>query len=234
MKKILIVFLFLFSSCFAEDFHLFTRGIYFYEKNDVEWHINFKGKIPSFCGFYFILFNVNGNCLYCDAIFSSDYSEKPFTITIPKDNITGCYKAVIVGEEAVFDSLKLPLSDLDYETYGSDYFAVHYKGRIYFQTPTDDTYVLGAYKGHLKVFNEKGEVIADTKITKKQEKYDNLTEFAGKREITYSLELECRYFKVKNGKKIFVSNDPKKIFIPDENIDKIEWWKIPLLTKEKR
>lgn len=220
--------------CSAEEFNLYSEGIYFFEEKDVEWHISFRVKIPSSCGFYFILFDKNNHALYCDAIPSGDYAEKPHTITIPRDNITGCYKGVIVGEEAVFDVLSFPLSDLKYEVYGGDYFATHYKGKIYFQVPKDDTYVIGAYKGHLKVLNEKGEIIADTKLTKKQEKYDNLTEFAGQRGITYILERECRYFRVKNNKQIFVSNNAEKLFIPDENLDRIEWWKIPLSTKATR
>jgi|GEM_PF-4630116 len=229
MKKLFFIFFLLFEISFSEELHLSSEGFYFYEKEDKEWHINFKGKIPSFCGFYFILFDTKGNIFYSGAIPSSDYSEKSYTIKIPKDNIAGFYKGVIVGEEAVFDSLSLPLSDLEYEVY----FATHYKGRLYFQVDSDDIYILGAYKGNLKILNEKEEVIADTRITKKQEKYDNLTEFNGKKGITYILEKECRYFRIKNNKKIFLSNDPKKLFIPDPELDKIEWWKLPL-KKETR
>lgn len=228
MKKFLFIFLCLFGLIIAEEFHLYSEGYYFYEKEDREWHINFKGKIPSFCGFYFILFNEKGNIFFCGAIPTGDYSEKPYTIKIPKDNVIGFYKGVIVGEEAVLDSLFLPLSDLEYEVYGGDYFATHYKGRLYFKVDSNDKYILGAYKGNLKVLNEKGEIIADTKITKKQEKYDNLTEFQGEKDKIYILEKECRYFRVKGDKKIYLSNDINKLFIPDPNLEKIEWWKLPL------
>ncbi|MCM8764720.1 MAG: hypothetical protein NC830_05125 [Candidatus Omnitrophica bacterium] len=220
--------------CYAEEFHISSKGIYFFEEKDSEWHINFKGKMPTSCGFYFILFDANGKALYCDAISSGDYSEKPYTITIPRDNLTGCYKGVIIGKESVFDALSLPLSDLKYEVYGGDYFSTNYKGKMYFQVRKDDTYVLGAYKGHLKVLNEKGEPIADTRETKKQEKYDNLTEFSGQSGVTYILQIECRYFRVKDNKQIFLSNVAEKLFIPDEGLDRIQWWKIPLSTKEDR
>ncbi|MCM8815718.1 MAG: hypothetical protein NC937_06120 [Candidatus Omnitrophica bacterium] len=236
MRKIgpLVLLCLTVSFCFAEEFHISSKGIYFFEEKDVEWHINFNGKIPTSCGFYFILFDANGKALYCDAIPSGDYSENPYTITIPRDNITGCYKGVIVGKESVSDALSLPLSDLKYEVYGGDYFAASYKGKMYFQVRKEDTYVLGAYKGHLKVLNEKGETIADTRETKKQEKYDNLTEFSGQRGINYILQIDCRYFRVKNNNPIFLSNIAEKLFIPDEKIDSIEWWKIPLSTKEDR
>ncbi|MCM8803272.1 MAG: hypothetical protein NC827_08210 [Candidatus Omnitrophica bacterium] len=233
MQKVFFVFILFSFICFSEDFNIYSKGYYFYEKEDREWHINFKGKISSFCGIYFILFNEKGDIFYCGVIPSSDYSEKPYTIKIQKDKITGFYKGVIVGEETITDSLSLPLSDLEYEVYGGDYFATHYKGRLYFRVESDGVYVLGAYKGNLKVLNEKGEIIADTRITKKAEKYDNLTEFEAKKDNVYILEKECRYFKVKEGKKIFLSNDAKKLFIPDPSLDKIEWWKIPLKGENK-
>lgn len=237
MRKFVVFSFFLLFSVlfgFTEELHLLFKGVYFYEKNDTEWHINFKGKIPTSCGFYFLVFDKNGKILFSGAIPYGDYSEKPYTIKIPKDNITGFYKGVIVAKESVFDVLFLPLSDLEYEVYGGNYFASSYKRKIYFQVPHDDKYILAAYKGHLKVLNESGESIADTKITKKQEKYDNLTEFTGKKGITYILERECRYFRVKEDKKIFISVNPEKFFIPDESIDKVDWWKLPLLIKEAR
>lgn len=234
MKNVIVLSLFLCTICFAEGLNLYNKGFYFYEKTDVEWHINFRAKIPSFCGIYFILFNTQGKTLYCGAIPYADYSEKPYTITIPQDNLTGYYKGVIVGEEAVFDALQLPLSDLEYEVYGGNYFATHYKGKLYFQVNKDDTLVLAAYKGHLKVLNEKGDVIADTRQIKKQEKYDNLTEFQAHKGTTYVLEKDSRYFRVKGNGKIFISNDARKLFVPEETIDSVEWWKLPLSTKETR
>ncbi|MCM8808715.1 MAG: hypothetical protein NC934_00885 [Candidatus Omnitrophica bacterium] len=233
MKKLLFVFFLFFLLCFSEGFHIYSKGYYFYEKEDREWHINFKGKFSAFCGIYFILFNERGDIFYCGVIPYGDYSDKPYTIKIPEDKITGFYKGVLVGEERTIDSLILPLSDLEYEVYGGDYFATHYKDRLYFKVEKDELYVLGAYKGNLKVLNEKGEMIADTKITKKTEKYDNLTEFQAKKDDVYILEKECRYFRVKNDKKIFLSNDAKKLFIPDPALDKIEWWKIPLKGETK-
>lgn len=213
----------------VSHYSVFATGCYVREANNQEWSLRLVGKIPSLCGAYMVVHDAAGKTIYHGVIPHGSYPEdKPYVVTIKPDGIAGDYKIVIVGHQNDMLGLTAPFTDLPFEVYGGWTFAIgdDPNTKPFFKAPEGVTKMkLGAYKGHLKVFDKAGKIIADTRVGGQQMKYDNTVEFAVTQGETYQLHREeCFYFKSYLPGTFFIVFQPERWFSPSTNLDTIKWW----------
>lgn len=215
--------------------YIMALGYYVREQEDKDWHINISGKISSLCGIYVIVYDDGGKVVYHGSVPCGEYSDKkPFSIKIPKDGVAGDYKIKIIGAQDDFLGINLPVSDLKEVYYITGTTIGHGKGRyVLFQTPPEQKEViLHAYKGHLKVKDNTGKVVGDSRKDSKyggdkygtKYRYSNYFTLKTSPGVTYRIEPEAFYFGCKEG--LYVMFKPDSWFFPDKKLDNIKWWRL--------
>lgn len=203
-------------------------GYYGREPKDGVWHIRLVGEIPSLCGAYLVVHDAAGRTVHHGPIPHGLYpAERPFDVAIPADGRAGDYKIVLVGHQRDKLGVTWPFTDLDAEVFGGCTFAISRDaGRLpaFRAPPGIDAMKLGAYKGHLQVLDEAGTVVADTRVSGVEEKYDRTVEFAVTTGAVYRLKRDCFYFRDYLGKRLFMAFDPARWFFPDPALDDVAWW----------
>lgn len=214
-----------------------AHAYYFREVTDQPWNIKIIGEIPSMAGAYIIIHDVRGKILYKGTIDYGEYPEKkPFLIHFPADGVTGDYKFILLGQQQDFTNMDLPVSDLPLEVYGGKWFSF-----MAITQPTafrvrSGTKVLGmrSYRGHSKVYDDKMQVVADSKaglnLMKPTEDnkgfynaLDNPLEFEIDSKRHYWLSVGG-YFEPRED--IFFAFDLARLFEPDPRLENWKWWRL--------
>jgi hypothetical protein len=214
--------------------NVMAHGYYVREETDRVWHLKLVGKIPSLSGAYIVIHNVEGKIIHHGPIPHGEFTQaKPYTVAIPKDGITGDYRMIMVGQQGDMLGVMIPWTDLPLEVYGGSSFSVgHDKGvKPIFKAPAGVTKMsLGAYKGHLKVRDAEGKVVADTEVNgksgSKRYRYDKMITFAVTPGATYTIERRCFYFRSYIPGTCYLTASPERWFKPSSELDKIKWWEL--------
>jgi hypothetical protein len=212
----------------AEHHHVMAGGYYAREVKDQEWHLRLVGEIPSLCGAYIVIHDAAGKIVYHGVIPHGQYpADRPYVVAIKPDGTVGDYKIVMVGHQNDLLGVTVPYTDLPSEVYGGANFTIGHEPDVepLFRAPDGVTKMsLGAYKGHLKVADQTGRVVADTRVGGVLKKYDMTTDFDVKPGDTYRLQLECFYFRSYLPGTLFIAFDPARWFSPTAALDQVKWW----------
>ncbi len=205
-------------------------GYYARETTDGPWHIRIVGTVPSLCGAYVLVFGAGGDIVFRARIPHGTYPEDaPLLLKVPADGVTGDYKIKVIGHQRDLLGIQVPMTDLGAEVYGGTSFTIgHDEGRrIAFKVADQEELTVSAYKGHLKVRDAAGRVVADTCGTPETppqvSRYSNLVTFPAKAGETYWIEPTAFYFGAKS--RLFLTFDPDTWFLPNPLLDEVKWWR---------
>ncbi len=231
---VLMIFCFSFS-LLGKGNHIMANRYYIREVKDQPWQLRISGKIPSLCGIYVIIYDKNKKVIFNGAVPGADYpAAKPYIINIPEDGITGDYAVKIIGAQDDYMKIDLPISSLPEVYYMLSTTIGHEKGRkVLFMVPEDKEIILSAYKGHLKVTDSSGKVVADTRngkyggtAYKAKYRYSNYIPVKCKKGEVYTILPEAFYFRSNVG--LYVMFKADGWFVPNKQLDKINWWQVEL------
>jgi hypothetical protein len=211
--------------------NVMAEGIYVRESEDQDWHVRIAGEIPSQCGAYLIVHDVNGKSVFHGVIPNGKYSaDNPHLVKIKKDGVAGDYRIVMVGHQYDKMGVLAPWTDLPLEVYGGGNFSVgHDPIKVFFQAPPGVTEMhLGAYKGQLQIHDAEGKLVADTRKGKPHGRYDNGIQFKVEQGKTYRMARQCFYFRSYIANSLFIAFDAVKWFVPDARLNEVKWWEIPI------
>jgi hypothetical protein len=209
--------------------HLVMAASFVRETQDQEWRLRITGRLPTPPGMYAIVYNEAGDLVCHGAIAAGDYSpETPFTLTVPKDGLAQQYVIKLLGVNANFDAVTLPMTDLPFEVYGGrgdSIFVMPYPARgqirrLAFQVNPGASNVLFFGAANMSVLDTNGVVLADTRSDK--------AELAPKSGQTYWLDPgNANQITVKGGEKIYFTFDPERWFYPSItwDLESRPWWK---------
>jgi len=208
-----------------------ANGYYAREVRDQDWHVRIVGEIPSLCGAYLLIHDAKSRVIHHGVVPHGKYpSGKPFVVTVKKDGVVGDYKIIMVGHQRDKLGVTVPWTDLPYEAYGGSSFSIGHDLNIkpFFKPPPGVKKMhLGAYKGHLRVLDAKGKVVADTYTQgRKHGRYDNAVEFKVKPGATYTIERKCFYFRSYIPGTLFLAFERGRSFAPSPELDKVKWWEL--------
>jgi hypothetical protein len=211
---------------------IMAEAIYFQEKEDRAWRLRFTGEVASRAGILFVLHDARGREIRQGIIpFGVHSAEKPFEVAVAVDGITGDYRMVMVGDQTDFLMLETPFCDLPFEVYGGSQFALATNRTLYFLTSKDEKRMaLGAYGGHLKVYDEAGAIVADTEkggtrgVDKAFNRFDNVIDFEVSPSTKYRIEASVTYVHSRN--RLCVAFSKEKLFVPDAALDDVKWWEL--------
>ncbi len=211
---------------------LFFKEAFVREDTDKPWAIVLKGEIASLAGCYIIVHNTQGRQLAIRHVESGRYpSEAPFRIEIAVDGETGDYRVLIVGHQQDVMGVKLPMTTLDYEVYGSDNFAARNAPSLWFQIrPGEEQSLFSGHSGAVRVKDGEN-VVLQTQIMKGGKGASAST--TGKVQLQpgrfYQLEImDTFYFSIKPNP--LLAFDPRRWFLPNSDVGQVAWWQ---LTEEK-
>jgi hypothetical protein len=223
------------------------QSYYFREPDDREWHLTFVGEVPEYPGGYIVLHDAASRLVYHGELPRGTYTvEKPFVVTVPKDGITGDYRLVLLVSEGVVLGLRRPLSDLPFEEVGGHYafrMGSPWPVPVFFRAPADTTSMaMAGYKAYVRVFNMKGEIIADGRVdgrTLEQMdeaqrkrmgdsfgKYDIISEFPVEPGQLYVLDSNAAVNTFPDSEERYLALDPAKLFVPDSKLTAVKWWQL--------
>lgn len=209
-------------------FTMMAGGYYAREDTDREWHVRLVGEIPSRCGAFIVIHDAKGKAIFHGKVPCGKYpEEKPFIVTVKPDGVTGDYKIVLCGHQDDLLGVQVPFTDLPFEVYGGTNFSMGHEpeAKPWFKAPPGVTKIkFGAYKGHLKILDKNGRVVADTRQSKVVEKYDNMVECPVVPGESYQLIREVMYLRCASPRTLFLCFDPARWFRPDEALDEVKWW----------
>ena len=211
-----------------KHFTMMANGYYAREDKDREWHVRLVGEIKSLCGAYIVVHNAQGKAVYHGMIPCGKYPEdKPFVVTVKPDGVTGDYKIVLCGYQDDKLGFAVPFTDLPFEVYGGSNFSMGHDpdAKPYFRVPEGITKIkVGAYKAHMSILGKDGKVIADTRVSKLTEKYDNVVEFNSTPGEMCQVIRDAMYFRCSTPGAMFLCFDPARWFRPSPALDEVKWW----------
>ena len=239
----LVIILMCMSPVYGQESKVSTHSIMAYgkyakESEDCDWSIRITGNVPSLCGAYILLHDVNGKIIHKGKIPHGEYAvDNPFVMDIKKDGVAGDYKIIIIGQQEDHLGINLPLTTLPFEVYGGTNFALgrDEKSNPAFKVEKEKEVVVGAYKGHLSILDEKNKAIIDTA---KESKYagtagldkhkafrycNYVTLKAEPGKIYFVDDYKTFYFKFKPA--VYLTFEPEKWFNPDVRLDEVKWWR---------
>jgi hypothetical protein len=216
----------------AETKSIMAAGYYAREAADGPWRIEVTGSVPSLCGACLLVYDTEGRIVHKGVVPHGDYgTNTPFVVTIPKDGIAGDYLIKIIGHQRDLLGIRVPLTTLPGEVYGGSNFTIgHDKDRrVAFQVDkAQETVTLAAYKGHLSVQDDAGELITDTRfhadpLLREKHPLANSVKIPVKAGVTYWIIPESFYFGCEG--LLYLTFDPARWFKPDPKLDEVEWWR---------
>lgn len=197
------------------------------EETDQPWSIQVTGQVYSLPGCLVIVHDSKGNVLVLKEIPAGRYSRKsPLKIEIPSDGIVGDYRIIILGDEKDLRGLDLPLSSLPKEVYGYTQFAKESKSPAWFMAPENiSVMTFFGHGGDVQILDGNslvGQTGASPDPRKPWARLATVKLEPGK---TYQLQqLKTFYFGAKPG--IHIALQQERIFVPDQTMREIRWWRI--------
>jgi len=215
--------------------HIMAKKYYLREADDQIWQLRISGKISSLCGIYVIIYDKNKKVIFNGEVPGGNYPiTKPYVVNIPKDGITGDYAVKIIGAQDDYMKINLPISTLPEVYYMESTTIGHDKNRkVHFKVPEDKEIIFSAYKNHLEVKDSSGKVVADTRngkyggsAYKAKFRYCNYIPLKCKKGEVYTILPQSFYFRSNTG--LYVMFKADGWFVPNQQLDKIKWWKLEL------
>ncbi len=216
-------------------------GYYAREDRDQLWHIRISGELPRQPGVLILVLSAEGRLVHRAQIPSGVYpANKPYTIAVKPDGVTGDYLIKIVGHQHNLTGMLLPLTDLPYEVYGGSAFAIGYGGpkqvrTVALRVPNDDKpVILSGWRANLRVRDQQGRVVVDSKTDLVAEGTPQRYWGSGYFEVhaplqvqqTYWLEpYESLYIFFKEP--AYLTFEPRAWFLPDPRLLELSWWRLP-------
>ena len=211
-------------------YNVMAAGYYVREIKDQEWHLTLTGEIPSLAGAYVVVHDALGRLVYGGVIPHGKHpAEKPYRVTVKPDGIAGDYKIIILGYQDDLLGLLTPFTDLPLEVYGGGSMSMGHdpNAKPFFMAPEGVTKMkLGAYAGHLQIYDAAGALVADTRKGGVKEKYDNTIEFPVTPGKVYRFERQSMYFRSYTPGAFFIALTPDRCFVPNPELEKVKWWEL--------
>lgn len=206
----------------------------FREPGDREWHLFFAGEVPvySWAGAAIVVHDASGKVIHREVIPRGVYpAEKPYVVTVKADGVTGDYRVVMVGHQIQYiGPCGVVWSDLPFEAYGGARVSVEQSpaNKPWFKAPEGVAKMkLGAAKGHLRILDKDGKVVADTRLNPMKEKGGDAVEFAVTPGQAYRVELEVggAALIAYTPDRVYLSYEAARWFQPAPELATARFWK---------